>query len=345
MNQREGLSFYVNGNEIHILDQRQLPHEEIWRKVKSPYEMVEYIQSLAVRGAPLIAIAACYSLAQLAERGANGSDLLLAKEALRNSRPTAVNLASCLDLLMPPGTEPDPGRIITMAEKIFDDDVSMCDRIADYGAEFIYDGDGVAHHCNTGGLATAGCGTALGIIKRAYEQGKQFTVYVDETRPLLQGARLTVWELEKAGISYKLIPDGAAGAYMRKRLITKAFVGADRIAINGDFANKIGTYALAVLCYFHNLPFYMAAPVTTIDLNCRTGNHIVIEERDPDEVRGCKIPGKEFLWSLPDANVLNDAFDVTPERLWTRIITDAGVVAKNDVWAGRLRELARDMFK
>lgn len=326
MNKREGLSFCVGGGEIHILDQRRLPLDEIWIEIKSPYEMVEYIKSLAVRGAPLIAIAACYSLAQLAERGASGKDLFLAKEALKNSRPTAVNLANCLNLLISPGTEPNPERIIAMAEKIFDDDVAMCDRIANFGAELIDDGDRIVHHCNTGGLATAGCGTALGIIKRAHEQGKKIHVYVDETRPLLQGARLTVWELEKAGVPYSLITDSMAAHFMAKGKITKAFVGADRIALNLDFANKIGTYPLAIICSYHNIPFYMAAPLTTVDTQCKTGQDIPIEERGPDEVRGYKGSTRELYWSTSNAHVENPAFDITPADLLFGAVFDTGVV-------------------
>ena len=212
--------------------------------------------------------------------------------------------------------------IISEAENIFEEDQQLCKKMGENGAKFIEDGNSILTHCNTGGLATAGIGTALGVIRTASEQGKKIHVYVDETRPLLQGARLTTWELEKLNIPYTLICDNMAAQLMAKKKIQKIFVGADRIAANGDFANKIGTYSLAVLAKFHQIPFFTVAPYSTIDLHCPNGSEIPIEERKSGEVLGYL---DEVQWAPKRAFVHNPAFDVTPVHLVTAIITDEGI--------------------
>jgi methylthioribose-1-phosphate isomerase len=207
-----------------------------------------------------------------------------------------------------------PARVTADAEAIFEEDVALCEALAERGAPLLADGDSILTHCNAGGLVTAGVGTALGVVRRAHEQGKRLHVYVDETRPLLQGARITAWELGKLGIPHTLICDNMAASLMAQGKIQKVVVGADRIAKNGDFANKIGTYGVAVLAHHHKIPFYTVAPRTTFDPSCATGRDIPIEERAPDEVRAGKSP--------PDCRVYNPAFDVTPRELITAVVLD-----------------------
>lgn len=302
---------------LEILDQTLLPHSETWLAVSHPDEMVSIIQRLAVRGAPLIGVAAALALAKHAEGGANEAALRVAAASLRASRPTAVNLMYAIDRMTSLGSWTSEA-LAAEAERIFDEDVQLCEGMAAQGADLIRDGDGVLTHCNTGGLATVGIGTALGVIRRAHEQGKRIHVYVDETRPLLQGARLTAWELGKLDIPYTLICDNMAATVMRAGKIHSAFVGCDRIAANGDIANKIGTYSAAVVAAHHKVPFYVVGPRTTVDLGCATGRDIPIEERGSDEVRAGKSPA--------NANVFNPAFDVTPRELITAIVLDDRVL-------------------
>jgi len=298
---------------LFVLDQRALPHEERWLKCDGPETMVELIKTLAVRGAPLIGVAAALSLAHHARQGAGVESLRDAALRLRAARPTAVNLMAAVDRLL--ALEPfTPERVIREAEAFFDEDVAMCEALAERGVPLIADGDSILTHCNAGGLVTAGIGTALGVIRRAHELGKRVHVFVDETRPLLQGARITAWELGKLGIDHTLICDNMAASLMARGKIHKVFVGADRIARNGDFANKIGTYAVAVLARHHGVPFYAVAPRTTFDAGCPSGREIPIEERPADEVRAGKSP--------PDCRVYNPAFDVTPRELVTGIVLD-----------------------
>ncbi|HXK18575.1 MAG TPA: S-methyl-5-thioribose-1-phosphate isomerase [Polyangiaceae bacterium] len=305
------LSF--EGGALRVLDQRLLPHEERWIDCQGPEQMVELIKTLAVRGAPLIGVAAALALGHHAEGGANVDALRAAARQLRAARPTAVNLMSAVDRLL--ALEPfTPESVARDAERIFEEDVALCEALAERGAPLIADGDSILTHCNAGGLVTAGIGTALGVVRRAHEQGKRIHVYVDETRPLLQGARITAWELAKLGIEHTLICDNMAASLMAQGKIQKVFVGADRIAKNGDFANKIGTYGVAVLAHFHRIPFYAVAPSTTFDAACPTGLHIPIELRDPDEVRAGKSPA--------DCRVHNPAFDVTPRQLITAVVLD-----------------------
>ncbi len=309
-----GLKF--EGGKVRVLDQTLLPFEERWIECKSPDQMVELIQRLAVRGAPLIGVAAALAIGQYASEGADIDQIQSAAKKLRAARPTAVNLMAAMDRLV---LRQEPKNltlqsIVREAEKIFEEDVAMADAMAERAAALIQDGDTVLTHCNTGGLVTVGVGTALGVVLRAHERGKKVHVYVDETRPLLQGARLTTWELEKAGVPYTLICDNMAGFLMSQGKVNKIFVGSDRIARNGDFANKIGTYSLAVLAKFHKVPFYVVAPRTTFDENCASGKEIPIEERNADEVRAGKSPAKCKVW--------NPAFDVTPRELITGIVLD-----------------------
>ncbi len=304
--------------KLLVLDQTRLPHEEVWVDCRDCAHMAELIKTLAVRGAPLIGVAAVLALAHMAEKGASKPEIIAAAKMLRMARPTAVNLMNAIDQVVLDKPDLTTASVISDAEKFFQADVLACEAIAERGASFISDGDHVLTHCNTGGLVTAGIGTALGVIRRAFEQGKKIHVYVDETRPLLQGARLTTWELQKLGIPFTLICDNMAGFLMSQGKVQKVFVGSDRIARNGDFANKIGTYSVAVLAKFHGVPFYVAAPRTTFDEKCDSGADIPIEERHPDEVRAGKSPHQAPVW--------NPAFDVTPRKLISGIVFEDGML-------------------
>jgi len=326
------LGLKLESGRLLVLDQTELPHVESWLECRSPEDMDQMIRRLAVRGAPLIGIAAALSLAHFAEKGATLDQIRTAAQLLRRSRPTAVNLMAAIDRVVLdqlPDLEPDLGshqnaskqnaqaileKIIDMAVKFFEEDVLLCRQMAGRAALLIEDGDAILTHCNTGGLVTAGIGTALGAIRHAHESGKRIHVFVDETRPLLQGARLTTWELKKLGIPHTLICDNMAGFLMSQGKVKKVFVGADRIAFNGDFANKIGTYAVAVLAKHHGVPFYVVAPHTTLDLNCPSKKEIPIEERNFDEVRAGRAPQDTHVW--------NPGFDVTPRELISGIVLD-----------------------
>ncbi len=321
--------------ELKILDQTLLPFEEKWLTVTTLGQMIEIIQSLRVRGAPLIGVAASLMLAKLAIENNPVEVLQQAATTLYQSRPTAVNLMICIDRMREVlNLSFSVENAVTQAVQIFNEDVQLCDQIAEHGAALIQDGDQILTHCNTGGLATAGVGTSLGIIAKAFQQGKKIHVYVDETRPLLQGGRLTTWELQKLKIPFTLITDNMAAHLMSLGQITKAFVGSDRIAVNGDFANKIGTYSVAVNCYYHQIPFYVAAPYTTVDSNCASGDKIPIEQRKSSEVLGVEGYFGSVKWALPETKVYNPSFDVTPAKLVTGWILDRGVYNHNDVAAG-----------
>jgi methylthioribose-1-phosphate isomerase len=283
-----------------VLDQRLLPAEERWLRCDSPAAVAECISTLAVRGAPAIGIAAAYGMA-LAD------DPTAAAELLRATRPTAVNLAWALEQVL---AAPDP---LARARELHREQDAADRRLAELGAALFASGDRALTHCNAGALATAGYGTAGGVLRAAWELGRLEQVWVDETRPLLQGARLTTYELARAGIPYRLITDSSAGTLMARGLVDRVVVGADRIAANGDVANKVGTYPLAVLAQRHDVPFYVAAPLSTIDPATPSGDAIPIEERDAGEV-------------APDQPALNFAFDVTPAELVTAIVTEAGVL-------------------
>jgi len=268
----------------------------------SSAEVADAIRSMVVRGAPAIGVAAAYAVALAAERG---EDLESADRVLRESRPTAVNLAWALDEM-----RGDPSR--DHAQRIHRDEVQRCRRMASHAAELLAPGTRALTHCNAGGLATGGYGSAVGALLTAYERGLLEHVWVDETRPLLQGARLTAWELEAASVPHAVIADSAAASLMARGQVDCVITGADRIAANGDTANKIGTYSLAVLADHHEVPFYVVAPSTTVDLGTATGSRIPIEERDPAEIT------ERFT-------AHNPAFDVTPAELISAIVTEAGV--------------------
>ncbi|MGE0764057.1 MAG: S-methyl-5-thioribose-1-phosphate isomerase [Bdellovibrionales bacterium] len=315
---------------LFILDQSLLPKAEKWLKIQGPDEMIEAIKALRVRGAPLIGVAAALTVAHYSLTEARPERWLDAIKALREARPTAVNLMKAMDRLRHLVEARLSGEEIRAeAEEIYLEDQKLCDRIAEQGVQVLQDGDAVLTHCNTGGLATAGVGTALGVIQKAHQMGRQIQVWVDETRPLLQGARLTAWELEKLEIPYTLICDNMAAMLMAQGRVHKIIVGSDRIAANGDFANKIGTYSLAVNAQYHRVPFYVAAPRTTVDPDCLTGAQIPIEERDGQEVRGFD----QTQWA-PNSSVFNPAFDVTPALLVHGWILDDGFFKPVDVKAG-----------
>jgi len=318
---------------LELIDQRQLPGSLVYMSCTTTGQVFDAIRSLAVRGAPAIGVAAAYGAVIGAREQADPlAGLVRGCEYLATSRPTAVNLFWALDRMKRFGqslaarnlSQPEfLGELLAEARRIHDEDIAMCRSIGRYGADFIRDGDGVLTHCNAGSLATSYFGTALAVIYEAQQQGKRFRVYADETRPVLQGARLTHWELYQAGVDVTLLCDNMAGSAMKQGKIQRVIVGADRIAANGDTANKIGTYSVAVLARHHQIPFYVAAPASTFDLAIPDGSHIPIEERNPDEVRTFG----SAKTSLPDAKVWNPAFDVTPADLITAIITDRGVIS------------------
>lgn len=322
---------------LHILDQRKLPGEEYWHDCRDLNQLIALIQGLAIRGAPLIGIAAALWVGHCAHRGDDRGKLTQTIALLRASRPTAVNLMNYMDRLQARlDQDADPLALVDEATAVFEEDVALCTDIAEHGSELVDPGDRILTHCNTGSLATAGTGTALGVITTAYRQGKNISVWVDETRPLLQGARLTTWELEKAGIPYRLICDSTSAGLMAAGNIDKIMVGADRIARNGDFANKVGTYSLAVAARYHSVPFYVVAPRTTVDQHCMSGDAIPIEQRSADEVRGIAGSFGSCTWSPEQAPVYNPAFDLTPAELVTGWILDSGVITRDEVVNGAL---------
>jgi methylthioribose-1-phosphate isomerase len=330
-----------DGEVLSLLDQRLLPREETWVACRSAEEVAEAIATMVVRGAPAIGVAAAYGVALAAQRG---DDLDAAAALLKRARPTAVNLAWAVDRMLgviprradgaeSPASSANGGsradarddtvaRLVAEAEAIHREDVEACMRIGRYGAALLGADSTVLTHCNAGALATAGYGTALGVIRAAIEGGKRVAVFADETRPYLQGARLTAWELQQDGIDVTLITDNMAGHFFQQNRFDAVIVGADRIAANGDTANKIGTYTVAVLAHAHGVPFYVAAPLSTIDPTCPNGAAIPIEERSAKEVVevfGARIAPEGIA-------VRHPAFDVTPARLVTAIITDRGVL-------------------
>lgn len=328
----EAIRWSDDGRRVRILDQRHLPEREEYRELRAVDEVCDAIATLAVRGAPAIGIAGAMGMVlgvDEAERDASTAmrQLSIAHEKIRRARPTAVNLAWAVDRMLAVAEQSGAaGRqlrdvLCAEATRILDEDRAMCRRIGEHGAALIQDGARILTHCNTGVLATGGIGTALAAVYVAVEQGKRVEVFADETRPLLQGSRLTAWELARAGIPVTVLVDGAAASLMRDCAIDLCIVGADRIAGNGDVANKIGTLPLAIAARYHGVPFYVAAPSSTVDPATRAGDEIVIERRSGDEVRA--MAGKV---SVPaDVAVYNPAFDVTPAELITAIVTDRGV--------------------
>lgn len=322
--QSDGLQ-YKDG-QLLILDQTRLPNEEIWLNCQSLEEMYQAIFQLCVRGAPLIGVAASMFIGKYAMEQQSKEKLMHAIDYLISSRPTAVNLQLLLDQHRDILTQSDSFNAhLELAIKHFEEDVTLCENMATHGAGIIRDGDTILTHCNAGSLATVGIGTAVGVIKKAAQTKKDIHVFVDETRPLLQGARLTTWELNRANVPYQLICDNMAAFLMQQRKVDVILVGADRICRNGDFANKIGTYGLAVLAKHHDVPFYAVAPYTTIDFECEQGSEIPIEQRAAEEVRGIKFKGEPLCWSMQNAEVYNPAFDVTPAELVTGYILDTGI--------------------
>ncbi len=322
-------------NQLWLIDQRLLPAEFRRVALHTYEEVAEAIRDMVVRGAPAIGAAAAFGLA-LAAQQARGSraavleTLQQAARVLKAARPTAVNLAWAVDRVLavaqttPGGADDLRAAVLAEAQRIADEDVATNRRMAEYGATLIADGDTIIHHCNTGALATVDWGTALGVIRMAHEQGKRIHVLVDETRPRLQGARLTAWELEQYGIPYDIITDNAAGFFLSRGEVQKVFVGADRVAANGDVANKIGTYMLALAAHDNGVPFYPVVPTSTFDLRIAHGRDIPIEERDPDEVLAIQLRGRPV--APAGASARNPAFDVTPHRLITAIVTDRGII-------------------
>jgi methylthioribose-1-phosphate isomerase len=336
------------GDRIRVIDQTRLPHEEVFLDLDNYRQVADAINELRIRGAPDIGVAAAYGFALGAQKiEPDSKDEFLAQlrpvnETLSSSRPTAVNLFWALERMNRVAqSSEDVSKIkkdlLAEARRIEAENDEANRRLSELGSELIQEGFTILTHCNAGSLATAGYGTALGIIKMAREQGKRIEAYATETRPLLQGARLTTWELLKENIPVTLITDSMAGYFMNKGDIDCVIVGADRIAANGDVANKIGTYTLAVLAMENAIPFYVAAPLSTIDLSLPTGEDIPIEERSPDEVthiQGIRIAAE-------GVRAVNPAFDVTPHSYVTAIITEKGVI--REPYVERLRNIVGDI--
>jgi methylthioribose-1-phosphate isomerase len=314
-------------DSLVVLDQTLLPSREVWLRLTTPAEVIEAIQSLRVRGAPAIGVAGAFAVALAA---GTAQDVRHAAPAIASARPTAVNLRWAVDRMLKrlegaPRESPRPA-LLEEAEAIRTEDEAACRAIGRHGSELLSSPATVLTHCNAGSLATAGYGTALGVVYAAVEQGKQVAVFADETRPLLQGARLTAWELQRAGIDVTLVTDSVAGSLLASGRVDAVVVGADRIARNGDVANKIGTYPVAVLAREHGVPFYVAAPRSTIDPDCPDGAAIPIEERAAEEV----TLGFGARTAPEGVCVFSPAFDVTPARLVSAIVTEAGVITPVD---------------
>jgi methylthioribose-1-phosphate isomerase len=329
----ESMALKWDGECLWVLDQTQLPDEEIWLDGSEPRTMAGLIHRLSVRGAPLIGVAAALSYAWAL--GSNAGDAALEADwrFLREARPTAVNLAWAMDRMKQ--VQEYRGREAARDEAlaIFHEDVALCEAMSAHGLTLFDGSEAVLTHCNSGGLATVGVGTALGLIRRAWEAGKVSHVFVDETRPLLQGGRLTAWELGRLGIPHTLITDSMAAILMREGRIQRVLLGADRIAMNGDFANKVGTYGVAVQAHFHGVPFHTVAPWSTVDTHCPSGKDIPIEHRDAKEVRGFG----SLRWAPVQSEAFNPSFDVTPVSLLTSIVLDRGVFTREQLEAGALQ--------
>ena len=314
-------SVELTDDGVRLLDQRLLPHQTVYRVYAEPAAMADAIREMVVRGAPAIGAAAAYALA-FAARTLDAPALLAASRVLAAARPTAVNLAWAIDRMVRRLDADGPGALADEAARIAAEDVATNLAIAEHGQALVPDGATVIHHCNTGSLATIDYGTALGILRVAHERGKRIHVFLDETRPRLQGAALSAWELGQLGVPHTVIVDGASGLVMTRRSITCCLVGCDRVAANGDVANKIGTYNLALVARAHGVPFYVAAPRSTIDLATARGADIEIEERSPAEVT--HVGGAPI--APAGTPVFNPAFDVTPAELITAIVTEHGVL-------------------
>jgi len=321
------------GDKLRILDQTKLPQEEYYVEMDDYHKVADAIKKLRVRGAPAIGVAGAYGIAlgaikiKATSRDEFQKRLSAVIDTIATTRPTARNLFRAIERMKKvtesgKDIESIKSTLVKEAISIHREEVEATDKLSEMGAVLVRDGDTILTHCNTGPLATTGYGTALGIIIRAKEQGKRIKVLATETRPLLQGARLTVWELERAGVPVTLITDSAAGYFMSRGEVNCVIVGADRIAVNGDTANKIGTYMLAVLAKENGLPFYVAALTSTFDPSLASGSDIPIEERGREEIT--HIRGVRIL-QLKDCDVRNPAFDITPHHLISAIITERGV--------------------
>jgi methylthioribose-1-phosphate isomerase len=321
---------------LRLLDQTRLPAAEVYLACHDHLDVAEAIRTMRVRGAPAIGVAAAYGVAlgALTFPGDDPAAFLAHLEAvvqtLRQTRPTAVNLGWALDRALTHGRAVTAGQgvadarqaLVGLADAMAEEDVAVNRRMAAFGLDLVPQSANVLTHCNTGALATVDYGTALGVIRAAHEAGRALHVFVDETRPYLQGARLTAWELKQLGVPKTLITDNMAGHFMSRGQVDMVFVGADRIATNGDVANKIGTYSLAVLAHAHDIPFYVVAPTSTIDLSLASGAEIPIEERSAREV--LELNGQPI--APLDVRAAHPAFDVTPNRLVTAIVTEQGIV-------------------
>lgn len=308
-------NMYLKGGKLFVLDQTKLPNEEVYFTPKTKEDYYYAIKTLQVRGAPAIGIFAGYAMAML---DGNKEEL---KAYLDSCRPTAVNLSYATSRMLK--AYKDGKNLLDEAMAIHNEDIEMCRKISEYGLSLLHNENGILTHCNAGELATSKYGTGLGPLILGAEKGYNFHAYVDETRPLLQGARLTSYELEKAGIDTTLICDNMASLVMKQGKINAVLVGTDRIAANGDIANKIGTSGVAILAKYYGIPFYVLGPYSTIDYKCKTGDDIIIEEREQSEIK--KMWYKKPM-ALPETKCYNPAFDVTDNSLITAIITDRGIL-------------------
>jgi len=330
------LEWDVTTQRLKMVDQRELPSTFKFVYLESYQEVSEAIRNMTVRGAPAIGVSAAYGMALAALHSQSKtldlirSDLKIAAKILGEARPTAVNLPWALKRMLKvadqhyDNAQSLRSALLSEAHLMADEDVEVNKSISAYGAELIEDGDTIIHHCNTGALATVDWGTALGVIRIAFEQGKELHVLVDETRPRLQGARLTAWELSQYQIPYDIISDNSAGHFLRSGIVNKVIFGADRVARNGDVANKIGSYMLALAAHANNVPVYSVFPFSTVDIELESGDLIPIEERPQDEVLNLKLHNR--LVVPKDASARNPAFDVTPHELITAFITEKGII-------------------
>ena len=343
-----------NGSQIEMIDQRLLPQQIAYPAYDSAKGVAEAIRTMVVRGAPAIGVAAAYGVALEAERlKAEPADAFVKAleegfKILAESRPTAVNLFWALNRMhtlwensrhLSQAALAD--RLLQEAHAILDEDIQINRQMGAYGASLLEDGMRVLTHCNAGALATAGHGTALGVFRSTVESGKKISVFADETRPFLQGARLTAWEMVQEKIPVTLITDNMSGYFMSRGEIDAVVVGTDRVAANGDVANKIGTYMVAVLAKRHNIPFYVACPLSTIDLSLPDGNAIPIEERSADEVKGYR----DCQWAPEGVKIRNPAFDVTPAELVTALITEKGIVDNKTLVSGGLADFVAEQSR
>ncbi|MGP6294471.1 S-methyl-5-thioribose-1-phosphate isomerase [Caldiplasma sukawensis] len=329
-NERKLRAVWFENKTVRMIDQRKLPEEMIIFDAKNTDDVCYAIKEMVVRGAPAIGITAAYGLAMAKM---NNEDMNKAVEKIRSTRPTAYDLFRAIEYMK------NNSFLINSAERYAQEITGRCKKIGEYGNSLISNGSGILTHCNAGALAVAEWGTALAPMRYAKMEGKNIFVYVDETRPRLQGAKLTAWELSQEGIDHAIIADNAAGYFMRKGAVNIAIVGADRICANGDFANKIGTYEKAVLAKENEIPFYVAAPATTFDFNLKTGDDIPIEERGEDEV--LIVNGRRI--GPENSKARNPAFDVTPNKYVTGFITEYGIFRPNELNELR-KKMSIDLF-